>query len=51
MVPVRADDGRNGIVIDKGLCGEDSPVSGTVLIGLYNGGLDGERDLGIRDKR
>ena len=47
-MPVRAQDGGNGILIDERLTGEDIPVSGTVFIRQDNGGLDRERDLGIR---
>lgn len=51
VMPVRAYDGRNGILVNQGLAGEDVPVSGTVLITLYNGGLDRQGNLGIRDDR
>lgn len=51
VTPVRADDGRNGILINQRLSREDIPVSGRVLITLNNGSLDREGDLGIRDDR
>ena len=51
MMPIRAYDGRNGILIDQRLTGEDIPVPGTIFISLYNGGLDRQRYLGIRNDR
>lgn len=50
-MPVRAYDGRNGILVNQGLAGEDVLVSGTVLITLSNGGLDRQGYLGIGDDR
>lgn len=51
MMPVRTYDGRNGILIDESLAGEDILVSGTVLIRPDNEGLDMQGYLGIRDDR
>ena len=49
VLPVRAEDGGDGVLIDERLAGEDLPVSGGVFISQGNGGLDREGDLGIRD--
>ena len=49
VLPVRAEDGGDGVLIDERLAGEDLPVSGPIFISQGNGGLDREGDLGIRD--
>lgn len=49
MTAVRTNDGRNGILINQRLAGENIPVSGSVLISLCSSGVDREGDLGIRD--
>lgn len=51
MMSVRAQDGRNGILIDQGLSGKELVVTGTILITLYNRGLDRKGDLGVGDDR
>lgn len=50
-MPVRAYDGRDRILIDQGMFGKELLVAGTILIALYNRGLDRKRDLGIGDDR
>ena len=51
MLPVRAYDGRNGILINQVLAGEDILVSGPVLIALCNGSLNRQGNLGIGDNQ
>lgn len=51
VMPVRADHGRNGIFVNKGLGSEDLTVAGFLFIAQGNGSLYGKRDLGIRDNR
>ena len=45
--PVRPDDGRNGILINERMGGEDIPVPGSVFITLRDRSLNRQGNLGI----
>ena len=47
VVPVRPDDGRNGILINERMGGEDIPVPGSVFITLRDRSLNRQGNPGI----
>jgi len=49
MQPEGTDNGGNGIFVNTGLGVQDFLIAGAVLVRLCNGGVDFQRDLGIRD--
>ncbi len=51
MPPEGTDNRGNGIFVNTGLRAEDFLIAGAVFIRLCNGGMDFQRDLGIRDNR
>ena len=51
VFPVRTDNGGDGIFVNAGLRVKDTDITGSVLIAPSDRSLNGQRDLGIRDKR
>ena len=50
VLPVRTDNRRNGIFVNAGLGVKDTAVTGLFFVTVSDRSLNGERDLGIRDK-
>ena len=50
VLPVRADNRGNSILVHAGLGAKDAAVTGLSFITLSNRSLNTERDLGIGDK-
>ncbi len=51
MPPEGTDNGRNGIFVNTGLRAQDFLIARAISVSFCNGGVDFQRNLGIRDNR